>query len=111
LLPRSEGGISTDLGAEKVIVAEKGLTKIAVEVKSFINPSIIHDFIRATGQFRVYSIVMKKRQIDRILYLAMPDFVYYELIEFPFVKDTIEDSSIKFILFDPNSQTIVEWIE
>ena len=37
LLTRAEGGISTDLGAEKVIVAERGLTKIAVEVKSFIN--------------------------------------------------------------------------
>ena len=111
LLPRKEGGISTDLGAEKVIVAEKGLTKIAVEVKSFLNPSIIHDFIKATGQYRVYSIVMKKRQLDRALYLAMPDFVYDELIEYPFVKDTIEDSSIKFILFDQHSETIVQWIE
>ena len=111
LLPRKEGGISTDLGAEKVIVAEKGLTKIAVEVKSFLNPSIIHDFIKATGQYRVYSIVMKKRQLDRILYLAMPDFVYDELIEYPFVRDTIEDCSIKFILFDQHSETIVQWIE
>lgn len=44
LLSRAEGGISTDLGAEKIIVAEKGLTKIAVEVKSFINPSMIQIF-------------------------------------------------------------------
>jgi XisH protein len=37
LLTRIEGGISTDLGAEKIIVAEKGVTRIAVEVKSFLN--------------------------------------------------------------------------
>ena len=72
LLPRKEGGISTDLGAEKVIVAEKGLTKIAVEVKSFLNPSIIHDFIKATGQYRVYSVVMKKRQLDRVCIWRCP---------------------------------------
>ena len=111
LLPKKEGGISTDLGAEKVIIAEKGVTKIAVEVKSFLNPSIIHDFIKATGQYRVYSVVLKKRQVERILYLAMPDFVYDELIEYLFVRDTIEDSTIKFILFNQDSETIVEWIE
>ena len=33
------------------------------------------------------------------------------VIEYPFVKDTIEDSSIKFILFDQHSETIVQWIE
>ena len=41
LLNRAEGGISTDLGAEKVIVAEKGLTRIAVEVKRLYQS--IHD--------------------------------------------------------------------
>ncbi|NJN35150.1 MAG: hypothetical protein HC817_13750, partial [Saprospiraceae bacterium] len=30
LLTKPEGGISTDLGAEKIIVAEKDLIKIAV---------------------------------------------------------------------------------
>lgn len=33
LLGKNEGGLQTDLGAEKIITAEKGLTKIAVEVK------------------------------------------------------------------------------
>jgi len=37
---RKEGGLSTDLGAEKVIIAERGPTKIAVEVKRFIH--IVH---------------------------------------------------------------------
>lgn len=49
LLNRVEGGLMTDLGAEKIIAAEKGLIKIAVEVKSFLNPSIVHDFLLATG--------------------------------------------------------------
>jgi hypothetical protein len=28
LLPKDEGGISTDIGAEKILIAEKGLTKL-----------------------------------------------------------------------------------
>ena len=35
LLSKVDGGLETDLGAEKMLIAEKGLTKIAVEVKSF----------------------------------------------------------------------------
>jgi hypothetical protein len=33
LLSREEGGISTDLGAEKIIVAERGLTKSLLKLK------------------------------------------------------------------------------
>jgi XisH protein len=111
LLSRAEGGISTDLGAEKIIVAEKGLTKIAVEVKSFINPSMIHDFLRASGQYNGYNIVIKYKHIERVLYLAMPIFAYEKLITYDFVNAIIENVSIKFILFDEQEKTIVKWIE
>jgi hypothetical protein len=111
LLSREEGGISTDLGAEKMIVAEKGLTRIAVEVKSFINPSLIHDFLRASGQYKGYDIVLRRKNFDRTLYLAMPFFVYDRLIVYDFVQAMIEEMSIKFILFDHTEQTIVAWKE
>jgi hypothetical protein len=99
LLTRAEGGISTDLGAEKIIVAEKGLTRIAVEVKSFLNPSMIHDFLRASGQYNGYNIVIRRKQINRILYLAMPVFAYEKLCSYDFVQAIIEEVNIKFILF------------
>jgi hypothetical protein len=111
LLSRAEGGISTDLGAEKIIVAEKGLTKIAVEVKSFVNPSMIHDFLRASGQYNGYNIVIKYKQINRILYLAMPVFAYEKLITYDFINAIIENITIKFILFDEQKKTIEKWIE
>ena len=111
LLSRAEGGISTDLGAEKIIVAERGLVKIAIEVKSFINPSLIHDFLRASGQFNGYNVVIKYKEINRILYLAMPIFAYEKLINYDFVNAIIENLSIKFILFDEQEKTIIKWIE
>lgn len=40
-----------DLAAEKIIGAEKDNHKIAVEIKSFLNPSAVTDFYNALGQF------------------------------------------------------------
>ena len=39
-----------DLGAERVLAAEKGTEKIAVEVKSFVGASEINDLENALGQ-------------------------------------------------------------
>ena len=111
LLPKEEGGISTDLGAEKILIAEKGLTKIAVEIKSFINPSPIHDFSKAIGQYIVYLDVLEMVKSDRIMYLAMPYDVYNYLITKPYVGYVQNKHHIRFILFDPTEKIIEKWIE
>ncbi len=41
--------LQIDLGSEKVFAAEKDGQKIAVEIKSFINPSNVNDFHNALG--------------------------------------------------------------
>jgi hypothetical protein len=79
---RKEGGLSTDIGAEKVILAENGLKKIAVEVKSFTHMSILHEFLKASGQYLSYSKIMNKNDPNRVLYVAMPTFIYYRLIKY-----------------------------
>jgi hypothetical protein len=38
-----------DLGAERLLAAERAGEKIAVEIKSFLNPSAITDFYGALG--------------------------------------------------------------
>jgi XisH protein len=45
-----------DLGAEKLIAAEKDNQKIAVEIKSFLRTSKITDFYNALGQFLPYKV-------------------------------------------------------
>jgi hypothetical protein len=50
---RKAGGLQTDIGAEKIITAEKGAERIAVEVKSFVHVSVLHDFLLAVGQHYV----------------------------------------------------------
>lgn len=109
LLSREEGGLQTDLGAEKIITAEKERMKIAIEVKSFVTPSIVHDFLRAVGQYQGYSIVIKKKRLERTMYLAIPFYIYDRLSEFQFFQDIVGELDIKFLLFDPKFKSITSW--
>ncbi len=111
LLKREKGGLVTDLGAEKVIVAEKGLTKIAVEVKSFLNPSLVNDFSKAFGHYMTYLDVLEMTQSDRIMYLAMPYSVYYFLSKMDYFNYIVQKHKIKFITFSPTEKKIKSWIE
>jgi hypothetical protein len=47
-----------DLAAERLLAAEKGLRRIAVEIKSFSGPSELADLHVAVGQFVVYREVL-----------------------------------------------------
>ena len=42
--------LSVDLGAERLISAERGLQRIVVEVKSFVGQSDVKDLEQALGQ-------------------------------------------------------------
>jgi hypothetical protein len=55
------GGVDLyiDLGAEKLIAAERDNQQIAVEVKSFLGPSLVSDFHAALGQFLNYQLAME----------------------------------------------------
>ena len=50
-----------DLGAE-TIAAERGLQKIAVEIKSFTGLSDLDQFEDALGQYNVYDFTLKRKR-------------------------------------------------
>jgi len=99
-----------DLGAEKVIGAEKAGQKIAVEIKSFLNPSTITDFYNALGQFLSYRLALEKNESDRILYLAIPLDVYESFFQFDFTQSAIQAYQIFLIVYDPSQEIITQWI-
>ncbi|WP_390889374.1 XisH family protein [Leptodesmis sichuanensis] len=72
------GGVDLfiDLGAEKLLAAERNGKKIAVEIKSFISTSSITDFHLAIGQFINYRVALKTVDPERQLFLAVPDITY-----------------------------------
>jgi hypothetical protein len=67
-----------DLAAEGLIAAERENQRIAVEIKSFLGPSLLTDFHTALGQFLIYRIVLRSKDPGRALYLAVPAPVHDE---------------------------------
>jgi XisH protein len=72
-----------DLGAERLLAADKGDQKIAVEVKSFSGASDIDDLEKALGQFILYHDILEEREPDRRLYLAIPKEIHDDLFQEP----------------------------
>jgi hypothetical protein len=58
-----------DLGAEKILAAEREGRKIAVEVKSFIQNSPVSEFHTALGQFINYRTILAEQDPERIFIL------------------------------------------
>ena len=68
--------LSADLGAQRLINAEKGTQKIVVEVKSFVGRSDVRDLEQALGQYILYRQVLNEMQSDRTLYLAVSEEIF-----------------------------------
>jgi hypothetical protein len=60
--------IFIDLGAEKVIAAEREGQKIAVEIKSFLGFSPLTDFYGALGKYQFY--LLDEMQEIKIAYIS-----------------------------------------
>ncbi|NEQ68596.1 MAG: fatty-acid synthase [Symploca sp. SIO2D2] len=100
-----------DLGAEKFLAAQKQGRKIAVEIKSFIGPSEIEDLRNALGQYILYENALELVEPDRILYLAMREVSFYELFEEVIGKYLLEKRLLKIVIFNPEKEVIVKWID
>ena len=106
----SRRNIFIDLGAEKLIAAERGNEKIAVEIKSFVGMSPMTDFYKALGQYQLYLLALRRRFPDRVLYLAIPEESYQILVNDDVLEEFLLELSLKIIIFNPDSQLIVKWI-
>lgn len=99
-----------DLGAEKIVLAEKEGDKIAVEIKSFLSTSPVHEFQAALGQFLIYQLALEQKQLQRTLYLAVPLATYEESLSLPFLQSVIQRYQVKLIIFHPQQEVIIRWL-
>ena len=99
-----------DLGAERLLAAEKGSAKIAVEVKTFLGSSAISEFHTALGQYMNYLIALEQQEPSRILYLAIPIEVYESFFRLEFGQIAIRRYQLKLIVYDPLNEEIIEWL-
>lgn len=102
--------LQVDLGAERVIAAERENEYIAVEIKSFIGASAMADLENALGQFLLYRAALKKLAPQRKLFLAIRDDVYAAIFEQPEGEWVREDGGIHLLVFNADRKEVVKWI-
>jgi len=104
-------GVYVDLGAEKLIVAERKGRKIAVEIKSFIGASPVKDLEGALGQYILYEDILARNQPDYTLYLAVREEIYIDFFSEEIVQLLLENKRMKIMVFDSIQEVITKWIE
>jgi len=99
-----------DLGAERLIAAQRDTERIAVEVKSFTRASDMKDLEDAVGQFVLYTHVLARYDPERKLYLAVTDEVYESVFEEEAGEILLQDGVIRLITFNAEQEAIIQWI-
>jgi XisH protein len=99
-----------DLAAEPLIAADKDGQKIAVEIKSFVGPSTVNELHKAVGQFTDYYVALEILEPDRILYLALPQYIYDTYFQKVIIQKILAKIGAKILVYDPQKEIIVKWI-
>lgn len=99
-----------DLGAERLLAAEKGVRKIAIEIKTFGGPSDVRDLEDALGQFVLYEHALRREEPERTLYLAIPEPAWQIVFADAFGEILIDDHVLRIVTFDPEIEELIRWI-
>ncbi|MCB9079281.1 MAG: XisH family protein [Anaerolineaceae bacterium] len=99
-----------NLGAERLISAEKGLKKVVVEIKSFVGLSDVQDLEQALGQYVLYRQILDQMEPDRLLYLAITRRTFKSVFEVEIGQLLLANQIVRLIVFDPESEVITQWI-
>ncbi len=101
-----------DVGAERFVSAERGNERIAVEIKSFVSLSAVHDLEVAAGQFLVYELALHQSETDadRVLYLAVRATIYDTVFQTGVGRLLLQNRAIRMVVFDADSEEVREWI-
>jgi hypothetical protein len=100
-----------DLAAERVIAAQRGNDKIAVEIKSFVKRSPVQDIRDALGQYMMYRAYLTKIEPDRKLYMATSARAYRDVFSLKAVQFLVQQFAIAMIVVDIEKQEVTLWNE
>jgi len=101
--------LQVDLGAERLLAAEKGSDKIAVEIKSFIGANDLEDLYQAIGQFVLYRKAIRRADPERIFFLAITDTAYRLVFDDEEGESLRVEEGMKLVVFDHNREEILLW--
>jgi hypothetical protein len=101
--------LSTDLGAERLLEAERQLEKIAVEIKSFLLDSQAAELEKSIGQYGLYRKLLEFQEPDRTLYLAVPLHAYEDIFARQVGKLAIDVFELQLIVYDIAQEEPLLW--
>jgi hypothetical protein len=97
------------LGAERVIAAEKQEQQIVVEIKVFGGLSLITELEKTVGQY-IYRLFLTETNPKRVLFLAIAQDVHQDFFQRMAIKKIISAQQIKLLVFEPETEEIIQWI-
>ena len=100
-----------DLGAERMVAAEREGEKIAVEIKSFVKLSAVQDLKEAVGQFVLYAgaLAESPENAGRVLYLAIREETYEAVFEEAIGQMLLRHTHLPLIVFNTVREEITLW--
>jgi hypothetical protein len=98
-----------DLGAERLLAAERGAVTIAVEVKSFLGASDVRDLEIAVGQFVIYERLLRRLDPRRCLFLAVPEDAWTTVFSEALGQIILGDLDLRVLVVHPDQEVIVQW--
>ena len=100
-----------DLAAEKAVSMADTQQTIAVEIKVFGGLSFITEFEKAVGQYRIYRQFLEDLFPERQLYLAVALSAFEGAFQLPSIKAIVRKQEIRLLIFNAETEEIVQWIE
>jgi hypothetical protein len=104
-----EINVYADLAADRILAAERGAERIAVEIKSFVGRSRIHDLELTLGQYNLYQGLLEVVAPERNLFLAVSDTVHVEFLEQKAVQLILRRFDVSLIVVNLQTEEIVAW--
>lgn len=100
---------SIDLGAEKLIGAERGDVRIAVEIKCFLGPSLIAEFHAALGQYINYKNALEEVEPERTIFLGVFSDAFTALMKQKAVQTAMTKQGLRLLSYSPDLEEILQW--
>jgi len=101
--------VFVDLGAQRLIAAQRDHQKIAVEIKSFVGLSIMRDLEIALGQYVMYHSFLGELEPDRQLYIAISHAAFITLIRSEAIQMLLRVNHVPLLVVNLDTEEIVSW--
>ena len=105
-----ERRLYADFGAERLMGAERGTEKIAVEIKTFRSPYPIADLEQAIGQYSLYEDILQILEAERTLFLAIPEEAFAQIFSEQVGQIALKNRIKRAFVFSPTTEEINQWL-